>query len=135
MTNSDINYPILLYRECDNKLYGIRSGLGLISKGGESFYKKPIHFIDRDGFVININAIAGKSRARLIDSIRYFQPMLQLSFEFEQSGRKSLSELKIEIINHVKIKPKHWLSLGTIEMIEDWVNEKESISDLIMMFK
>lgn len=135
MANSEIKYPILLIRENDNNLYGTCSGLGLISKGGESFYKKPIRFIDRDGFVFSIKSIVGKSSARLIDSIRYFQPMQQLTFEIKQTGRKSLSELKSEIMNHVKIKPKHWLSLGTVEMIEEWVNEKETISDLIKMFK
>ncbi len=134
MTNSEIKYPILLIRENDNNLYGTSSRLGLISKGGESFYKKPIKFIDRDGFVFNIKSITSKSSARLIDSVRYFQPMKQLIFELEESGRQNLADFKSEILKHIKIKPKHWLSLGTIEMIEEWVNEKQSIADLIKMF-
>lgn len=135
MTNSELKYPILLIRENDNNLYGTTSGLGLISKGGESFYKKPIKLIDREGYVFKIKTIISKENARLIDSIRFFQPMQQLTFEFEPLEQQNLTELKSNIIGHIKNKPSHWLSLETIEMIEEWVNEKESIVDLIKMFK
>ena len=110
-------------------------GLGLISKGGDSFYKKPIKIIDRDGFVFNLKSISSKRKAGFMDSLRYFQPMQQLTFELEQSSRLNLSELKSDILKHVKMKPKKWLSLGTIEMIEEWIFEKKSIADLIKMFK
>lgn len=135
MINADIKYPILLIRVNDNNLYVMSNGLGLISKGGETFYKKNLKLIDRDGFMFNLKSIIDRSSARLIDSIRYFQPMQQLSFELEQKGKLSLNELKIEIMEHIKKKPKHWLSLGTIEMIEEWTNEKETIAELIKMFK
>lgn len=133
--NSEIEYPILLKRKNDNNLYGINTGLGLISKGGESFYKKSIQIVDQRGFVFNIKSIIGHNRARLIDSIRYFQPMEQLTFKLEQTGQKNLDELKSDILEHVKLNPKHWLSLGTIDMIEEWVNEKKTIADLIKIFR
>ncbi|MEO1032133.1 MAG: hypothetical protein AAFX55_12045 [Bacteroidota bacterium] len=135
MTDSEIKYPILLLRENDNNLYGLSNGLGLISKGGESFYKRPIKLIDRDGLEFKLKSISGKHKARLIDSMRYFQPMEQLTFEFEQTGQLNLSELKFQILRHISAKPKHWISLGTPEMIEEWMNKKESIADLIKMFK
>jgi len=133
--NSEIEYPILLIRKNDSNLYGMNNGLGLISKGGESFYKKSIQIVDQRGFVFDINGIIRHDKARLIDSIRYFQPMQQLTFELEQIGQKNLDELKSEIMEHVKLKPKHWLSLGTTDMIEEWVNEKKTIADLIRMFR
>lgn len=113
----------------------MNNGLGLISKEGESFYNNPIEIIDQRGFVFAIRSIKGKNSARLIDSIRYFQPMQQLHFELERTGERNLDELKSEILEHIKLKPKYWLSLGTLQMIEKWINEKQSIADLIRMFK
>ena len=40
MTNVDFKYPILLISENDKFLYGMNSNLGIVSKGGESFYNK-----------------------------------------------------------------------------------------------
>ena len=131
---SEIEYPILLISIKNNNLYGMNNGLGLISKGGESFYKKSIQIIDQRGFLYEIKGITGQNRASLIDSIRYFQPMKQLTFELEQIGQKNLDELKSIILEHIKRKPRNWLSLGTIDMIEEWVNGKKSIADLIQLF-
>lgn len=135
VTNIEFKYPVLLIKDSDNNLYGTTKGIGLISRGGDSFYEQPIRMIDSAGHVFNLNKSKNIGRAKFFDSLRYFQPMQQMHLEFYQEGQISLTELKNYILKHIKMKPKHWSSLGTINMIEKWVNEKDSISELILIFK
>ena len=135
MTNIEIKYPIILIRNKDYNLYGMEKDLGLISKGGESFYKRPIQLIDKDGFIFELKSRKNIGRAKLLNSIRFFQPMQQMQLEFIEKGQISLIDLKKMILSHIKTKPKHLLTLGTMEMIEEWVYEKNTISELIKMFK
>ena len=61
--------------------------------------------------------------------------MQQMKLEFIEQGQTTLVDFKKMILSHIKKKPKHWLALGTMEMIEEWVNEKNTMSELIKMFK
>ncbi len=135
MTNIEIKYPIILIRNKDHNLYGMDKDLGLISKGGDSFYKRPIELIDKNGFIFELKSTKNIGNAKLLDSIRFFQPMQQMKLEFIEQGQTTLVDFKKMILSHIKKKPKHWLALGTMEMIEEWVNEKNTMSELIKMFK
>lgn len=135
MIESDIKYPILLIRNGDKNLYGMNKGLGLVSRGGDKFYEGSIQIIDKEGNVFKLKSILNINKAKLKDSIRHLQPMKLLSFDFEKAGQINLDELKSEIKEHIKQSPKHWLSLGTVETIEELINEKKTFSQLINLFR
>lgn len=135
MTNIILNYPILLIRKNDKNLYGMEKDLGLISKGGDSFYKRPIKLIDKYGNMYKLDSAENNGEARLIDSIRYFQKMHQMKLEFHKENQLSLEEFKVLILNYIGNLPKHWNSLGTKYEIGEWVKKKTSISDIINMFR
>jgi hypothetical protein len=135
MNNLKIVYPIMIIKENDSNLYALSKDLGLISKGGESFYKGKIKIIDKLGKLHELLSVKKTVKAKFIDSVRYFQPMHQMNLELNQIGQLTLNELKEIIIDHIRIKPKHWQLLGTIEMITEQVKETKEIPELIEMFK
>lgn len=54
---------------------------------------------------------------------------------FEPTGKITLDELKDLILSHIGKKPSHWLPLGTTVMIEEWIEEKQSIPELILFIR
>ncbi len=134
MINIKVKYPVILFRNNDKNLYRVDRDLGLISKGGDNFYKKKIKMVDRNGRTFELVKATNVGKAKLIDSLKYFQPMQQMNLEFQEGDSLTLEEVKSEIREHIKQNPKKWLSLGTIDMIEDWIDQKKSHEELYKMF-
>jgi len=135
MTNIKIKYPLLIIREKDENLYGLKKDIGLVSKGGEDFYKQKMLIIDSQGNKFSVIKAELYGKAKLIDSLKYFQPMLQMNLILEQIDIMSLKQVKEFIIEYINRKPKRWLSMGTVEDIAESINERSSISELANMFR
>mgnify|MGYP006132484649 CR=1 FL=1 len=136
MTNTKIKFPVLLIRENDKFLYGIKTDLGIISKGGETFYKKKrIEIYDSEGnhFELKKAELNGKANWKI--SLKYFQQMYEMKLLFEKKSKIELNQLKGEIINHMKKYKKHWLNIGTLDGLTKMVNNENSYSELIKKLK
>ena len=134
MINIEVKYPVILFRNNDKNLYWVNRDLGLISKGGDNFYKKKIKMVDRNGQTFELVKATNGGKAKFIDSLKYFQPMQQMNLKFQEGNSLTLEEVKSEILEHIKQNPRKWLSLGTIDMIEDWIDQKKSHADLYKIF-
>ncbi len=135
MTNLKIKYPLLIIREKDGNLYGLKKGIGLVSKGGEGFYKRKMIIIDSHGNKFSLIKAELFGKAKLINSLKYFQPMLQMNLTLKQIDNMPLQQVKEFIIEYINRKPKRWLSMGTVEFITESINERSSISELANMFR
>ncbi len=134
MTNIELKYPAMLIRENDKNIYGFVKGLGLISKGGHTFYKRKMILIDSKGNQYNLVKASLQGRAKLIDSIKYFQPMFQMELVFEFTKTLELDDLKNMIIEHTNKNSKHWLSLDTKDEIKQSVCQKSTFKEVIKIF-
>jgi hypothetical protein len=127
--------PILIFKKNDKNIYAIDSMFGIVSKGGESFYKNTT-IIDSEGNLFEVIKIEVQGRASLKHCIMYFQKLLELKLTFSSNKKTiGLTELKNMIISKISKNPKKWLSMGTVEGISEHVNKSKSFSELISMFK
>lgn len=134
MINIEVKYPVILFRNNDKNIYRVNRDLGLISKGGDNFYKKKVKMVDRNGQTFELVKATNGGKAKLINSLKYFQSMQQMNLEFQEGDSLTLEEVKSLIREHIKLNPKKWLSLGTIDMIEEWIDQKKSHEELYKMF-
>ncbi len=135
MTNIKIKYPLLIIREKDGNLYGLKKNIGLVSKGGQDFYERKMIIIDSNGNKLSLISAELYGKAKLMDSLKWFQPMLQMNLTLEKIDNMSLEQVKGFIIEYINRKPKRWLSMGTVEGLTESINERTSISELANMFR
>ena len=133
--NYNYKYPLLFFKKNNNHLSAMKQKrFGLVSSGAGDFYKKLL-VIDSDGQSILITKIIGKKTASFIYCIIYFQKMLEIEYEYEIGEKYSLEEVKIKVMEYVRKRPKYWLSLDTIDGINQRVNAATSFSDLFLIFR
>lgn len=130
-----MQFPILILKNSDAALYVFEKwNFGLVSKGGESFYKSGKVF-DSTGKTFRILRISERSKAPFIVSVKYFQPMYKVSVVTEFEETISLPKLREIILDHVNSRRRYFESLGSFEDIEQMVFQKTTFVGLISVFK
>jgi len=134
MINVHLNYPVFLFKKGNQNLYATNKKLGLFSKGGGKFYKN-LDVIDSKGYVYHLSNSSIKGKASILDSLRHLQPMYEMDLQFEKIDEIKLKDLKVKAMNQVKLKPKFWLPVDTIEGIQEMVDNAKTYKELILIFK
>ena len=134
MKSKNHKYPLLIFKKQDKNIYATKKDFGIVSKGGEKFYKD-ITIIDSTGDAYELEKATIKGKAKWYVSLRYFQPMWELDFVLRKESTYNLSDVKKQIIDHIRKNPKHWLTLDGVERIEEKMEEARTFEDLIMIFR
>lgn len=130
-----MNYPVLILKKSDSNIYALNKMFGIVSVGGESFYKNTT-VIDSSGSLLEVEKVEIEKRASLKYCLMYFQKMLKLKITFSSNKKRlELNELKIIIIDKITKNPKKWLSMGSVEEITKHINNTNNFSELILMFR
>lgn len=129
-----MKYPLLILKKGDDNIYAIKKMFGIVSVGGEKFYKNII-VIDTEGNLFEVSDVEIKGSAHFKYSIMYFQKMLKLNISFSKKIRKiELDEFKEMLKEKILKKPNKWLYMGTIESICKNIDRKNDFKGLISMF-
>lgn len=134
MINVEMEFPILGLREDDANVYVFSSHIGIISKGGHTFYKK-LRIVDSRGNAFLLSHSVLKGKAPIKYSFRYFQQMYEMDLTFEKEDKVTLDELKQRIFAHISKYKQKWVTLGTVELVQEKMNECTSYKQLIELFK
>ena len=131
-----MKFPIILIKKGEAPLYFFNeSDFGLVSKGGDTFYKSGIVY-DSDGGRFLINGIRSIQRAPFLKSIKYFQPMYKVDVKYDNpSGNIDLPDFKQIMIDHIKSHKKYWMSKDTFESLKSSILDKSSFSDIIIFLR
>ena len=122
--NADFEYPILILKENDKGLYCLEKNFGLVSKGGESFYRN-LTIYDRNGKGFYLSKYQTIEKADFLSSIKYFQQMYRITSSFEMIDVISLEALKEKLVNHIEANRKFWLKLDNFEDIRRNIFDKK----------
>jgi hypothetical protein len=134
MINVQLNLPAIGFKDNDKNIYVFDKTIGIISKGGQNFYKN-LTIIDSKGSCYRLSNAKIKGNANFILSLRYFQPMKEMSLEFDKQDSFNLSSLQDKIFAHVSSNAKHWLVLDTLQGIKSQIYSAQSFEELIMIFR
>ncbi len=136
MINLKFSYPIFVFKKGDKNLYASdkKDKLEVYSKEGGKFYKE-LKVIDSNGYVYIMSSSSIKGKASIWDSIKHLQPMYEMDLVFEKIDEITLKDLKIKAMNQVKLKPKFWLPIDTVEGIQEMVDKAKTFKELILIFK
>ena len=108
---------------------------GLVSKGGEAFYKKGLVY-DSDGSKYLINGIKSIQKTPILTTIKYFQPMYKVEVKCEKIlDNISLSDFKQIIIDHIHSHKKYWLSRDTFAGLRNSILAKNNFFEIITFLK
>lgn len=130
-----MNYPLLILKKGDSNIYAIKKAFGIVSIGGEKFYKNTT-IIDSKGNLLRTEKVEIGGRAKLKYCLMYFQKMIELNVTFSDDKRKlKLNELKEILKEKISKNPKKWLSMGTTDEIVNNIESKNNFNDLILMFE
>ena len=130
-----MNFPIVVIKEGESPIYFFRGNdFGLVSKGGESFYKKGEAF-DSDGKKYLIRGINSIDNASILISMRYFQPMKVVNMNLEAIDVVSLSKFKQIINDHIQLHKKYWVKKDLIYNLERTIMEKDSFAGIIKILR
>lgn len=131
--NADFEYPILILKENDKGLYCLEKDFGLVSKGGESFYRK-LTIYDKSGRGLYLSKYETFEKADFLSSIKYFQQMYQITSSYVPIDDISLDEIKQKLIRHIEVNKKYWLKLDNFEDIKEVILGMESFEKLYKIF-
>lgn len=134
MINVDVEFPVLGLREDDGNVYVFSSHIGIVSKGGHTFYKR-LRIIDSSGNTFLLSNSELKGKAPIKYSFKYFQQMYEMDLTFEKEKKVTLDELKQRVFAHISKYQQKWVNLGTVELVQEKMNKCTSYKQLIEMFK
>ena len=133
--NKLTKYPLLVLKKGDNNIYAFKSDFGIVSKGGEKFYKN-LTIINSNGEVYHSIDARVLGNAKIFYYLKYFQKMYQVEVIYDKKiDYITLEDLKIKIIQFIKKSPKKWLALDTIEEIQKMIEKTNSYKELILIFE
>ncbi len=133
--NDAMRFPIVIIKPNEAPIYYLNKGeFGLVSKKGESFYKKGTIY-DSEGNKYIINGIGPISKAPFLRSLKNFQQMYEVEVNYAFTGKVTLEDFKSIVISHLKTFKKYWLSRDTFEALSAPVAEKNSFVDIITFLK
>lgn len=130
-----MKFPIIILKTNEAPIYYFNeSEFGLISKGGENFYKKGAIY-DIEGNVYLIEGIESIQKAPFLKSLKYFQQMYKVKIKLKLQKSSELSEFKTIIVSHFNKFERYWVNKDLIFNLESKVNEMTSFLDLINLLK
>ena len=127
-----MKFPIIMIKDRESPIYFFNeSEFGLVSKGGEKFYKNGTAY-DSEGRQYLINGIKSLQKAPILKSIKYFQPMYKVDVKHETILETlNLSDFKQIVIDHINSHKKYWLSRDTFDSLKNSILSKNSFFDII----
>ena len=136
MTNLNLKYPVIVFDKHNDSMSSISS------------YKKRFFITTREmiGFYTNIEVIdslgnkyeikKAEFEKNIIFSLLYLKMLVKVKPILKKPLSKiSLDDLKVKAMNQVKLKPKFWLPVDTIEGIQEMVDNAKTYKELILIFK
>lgn len=135
INKNNMKYPILIFKKNDNNIYALKSRFEIASVGGDEFYKN-LTVINVEGEIRYSKSVKVIGRAQLKYCLLYFQKMIEVKVSYkDEIDFISLDDLKIKIFNHIKKKPKKWLTLDTLEGIKELIDKAKSYEELFLIFR
>lgn len=126
-----MKFPIVLIKPKEAPIYYFESNkFGLISKGGESFYKNGVIY-DSEGMKFIVKGIDSVRKAPFNLSLKYFQKMFIVDVKMINDQRIELDQFKQIISNHFRTHSKYWIKRDLIESLEALLNKKISFEEII----
>ncbi len=130
-----MEFPVLVLKENEAPIYFLsEKGFGLVSKGGESFYKNGLIY-DSSGNKFNITGVVTVRKASILTCLRYFQPMYLVEIGYVDSGKINLDQIKGVVINQINSFKKYWLQKEDIENLNDSIRKKQTFIDIFNLIK
>lgn len=121
----DINFPAICYKKDQKTLYYIEeSDFGIVSKGGESFYKN-LTLIDSNGNQFKVLSYKIIENAGFLKNLMMLQILQKLEVKIEYIEQLSLEQIKNKIREYLK-SDKYFLGEKT-----DYLNHKNPMDALI----
>jgi hypothetical protein len=131
-----MKFPIVIINQSPPGISYMNDELdfGLVSKGGESFYKVG-DIYDSEGAKFSITGFTNIKRAPFLKSLKYFQQMYLVELKIKDEGQMDLIDFKKIIINHLYLHKKWWISRDSIDGLERDVLNKNSFNEIIEFCK
>jgi hypothetical protein len=130
-----ITFPVVLIKNGDPAIYFFSSkSLGLISKGGEKFYKSGSLF-DSNGNCFNVNGSCKPFPANFWASLRYFQKMWRVELNIELIETIKLDAFKKIIVNHIEKYNKYWKKRDLLPNLFSQIMQIDNFSELIYLLR
>ncbi len=127
-----MNFPVVILKKGKSPIYFFsEQKFGLISKGGEIFYKQGVIY-DSDGNEFLLSGFESRKKAGLIKSLMYFQPMYIVKPVYTDVGKITLPKLKALIIEHIVSHKSYWIRK---DVIANLTSEIESSASFTQLFK
>jgi hypothetical protein len=133
MLNVDIRFPAIATQTEMKDVFFFKKNIGLISKGGESFYRN-LFLIDSTGTAYSLMRSSINGPAKVIKSITYFQPMYEMNLVFKEEKKFDLDGMKAYLINHISGSPSFWEGGNGFEITKARIYAARTIADTIMVF-
>ncbi len=129
-----MKFPLIGIKKNDYNIYIFSSHIGIISKGGDVFYKD-LWICDSEGNSFFLKESYVKGKAPFKYSLMYFQQMYEMSLTFEKSEFLTLENFKKKIIQHILKNRRKWILLsGSIEDVCKEINESNSYKEIMKIF-
>src|SRR5882672_5400204 len=130
-----MKFPIAILKSNESPIYVFNENeFGLVSKGGESFYKRGVVY-DSEGIKFLLDGITFIKKAPTLMSLKYFQQMYKVSVNSIPGEGVTLVEFKKIIIDHINLFNKYWIKKDLIKSLEDSINGKNNFSEIIKYLK
>lgn len=131
-----MKFPIIIIKDKEAPIYFFNeSEFGLVSEGGETFYKKGSGY-DSEGSKYLIYGIKSIQKAPILTSIRYFQPMYKVDVQYERILENiNLSDFKQIIVDHIHSHKKYWLSRDEFDSLKSSILSKNNFFNIIAFLK
>ncbi len=134
MNKISYKYPLLVLKNNDKNIYVFKSNFGLVSKGGDKFYKD-LFIVDSECNSFNLIKVCSIKYAGASLSLRYFQKMYLVDLEIKHLGKIDLEDIKEMLIEKINKNKSHWLVIDTFEGMVERINMCNSISDICEIFR
>lgn len=130
-----MKYPVVIVKPNEAPLYFFKEGyLGLVSKGGESFYRNGTLY-DSAGCIFTVNGIESIKKAPFLKSLKYFQQMYVVKIKLTLKEKVSLIQFKDLFIKHLNYFSSYWIKRDVISSLEKSILIKEEFSDIITLLE
>ena len=130
-----MKFPVIIIKEKESPIcFFDKEEFGLISKGGEAFYKNSTIY-DSEGNVFLVKGVENIRKAPVLKSIRYFQSMFLLTLKTEIKEKISIEKLKQIVSEHISQHSKYWEKKDTIESIKAEILSKNQFDQIIKSLK
>lgn len=130
-----MQFPVLIVKQRDPSLYYFEENtLGLVSKNGESFYKKG-ELYDALGNKYEIQGYENLRNASLVKSIKYMQQMYVVDLKLHLIGNLTLDEFKEFVKSHIDRNQNYWIKRDVIPDLQAGCMKKDNFGELMKYLK